>query len=118
MAIEQLAEFSRCHCGLVCAFLIPANLLATLQTLIFTGLGWENRPIILGSFIYSLLMISHVSTWLMVGVIQAPTFILFGLALLCAGVNTYAGIRSKRMYQGLRWAFAYVKAHFFQLQVS
>jgi hypothetical protein len=118
MAVEQLAEFSRCHCGLVCAFLIPAILLTTLQTLIFTGLGWNTWPIIFGSFVYSLLIILHVATWLVVGVIQVPTFILLGLALLCTAVNTYAGIRSKQMYHGLRWGFAYVRSSYSKLQVS
>ena len=32
-----LFEFSRSHCVEICAFLVPANLLATLRTLFLTG---------------------------------------------------------------------------------
>jgi hypothetical protein len=38
--INGIAEFSRGNCLTICAFLVPANVLATLQTLVFTGMRY------------------------------------------------------------------------------
>ena len=69
--IHSWFEFSRSHCTGICAFLVPANLLATLQTLIFVGMG---RPVVqvrlinAVAILYALLMVLHVATWFMIGV--------------------------------------------------
>ncbi len=88
-----LGEFSRSHCISICAFLVPANLLATSQTILFTIL--KRSPIQIfamtaSASIYALLMIFHVISWFIVGVVMAPTFILMFLGITCLAINVMA----------------------------
>lgn len=88
-----IGDFSRTHCLAICAVLVPANLLATLQTLIFVGLGRPCSTIcLITSFasLYATIMLLHVLTWFVVGVVMIPTFVLTGLACLCLGLNVWA----------------------------
>lgn len=92
-ALHSLSEFSRTHCIAICAFLVPANLLATSLTL---GLTVLRRPVVqvqravaLASC-FALVMVLHILSWLVVGVIMAPTFILFWLATTCLMINIWA----------------------------
>lgn len=88
-----IAEFSRTNCLAICAFLVPANLLATLQTMIFAGRQSDRRRVQLmvgcASF-YALVMVLHVYTWFSVGVVMAPTYILLSLGSVCLGINLCA----------------------------
>ncbi|MBW4656083.1 MAG: hypothetical protein KME20_24045 [Kaiparowitsia implicata GSE-PSE-MK54-09C] len=89
----SLFEFSRAHCIGICAFLVPANLLATLQTLIWVGLhrsASQIRLMVGVSGLYALVMLGHVATWFMIGVVAGPTFVLTGLALTCLSLNSWA----------------------------
>ncbi len=89
----SLFEFSRSHCVEICAFLVPANLLATLRTLILTGLRRPPGQIWAASTIaafFAGVMVLHVMTWFFVGVVMAPTFILLGLGSICLSVNLWA----------------------------
>lgn len=91
--LTAAADFSRQHCVGICAALVPANLLATLQTLIFAGLGrprWQRSSIAGMALVYATLMVLHVWSWFAIGVVMAPTFILLALALVCAGLNGWA----------------------------
>jgi len=95
--LNLLFEFSRSHCLAICAFLVPANMTATLQTMIFIGRrSPENTqtrgvaPIIFMSIVYALTMIFHVFTWFVVGMVMAPTFILLSLGIVCLGINVWA----------------------------
>jgi hypothetical protein len=89
-SVNVLFEFSRTHCVAICAALVPANLLATSQTMLFTGLG---RPIEQVRFmakvssLYAVLILLHVFTWLSIGVVMAPTYILTFLGCLCLVLN-------------------------------
>ncbi len=88
-----LFEFSRSHCVEICAFLVPANLLATLRTVILTGLRRPFAQIWVATTIatfFAGLMVLHVMTWFFVGVVMAPTFILLGLGSICLLVNLWA----------------------------
>ncbi|NEP09832.1 MAG: hypothetical protein F6K14_06335 [Symploca sp. SIO2C1] len=91
--LNTIFEFSRTNCVAICAFLVPANLLLTLQTLILT---WLRRPksqvltAVLVACIPAVLIIFHVFTWLMIGVVMAPTFILLCLGSICLGINFWA----------------------------
>ena len=92
-ALHSLSEFSRTHCIAICAFLVPANLLATLLTL---GLTILRRPSVqiqravgLASC-FALVMVLHVFTWLAIGVVMPPTYILFWLASTCLLINIWA----------------------------
>ena len=92
-AFNALFEFSRTHCIAICAFLVPANLLATLLTLGLTVLRRPavqiQRSVALASG-FALVMLLHILTWLVVGVVMPPTFILFWLASTCLLINIWA----------------------------
>jgi hypothetical protein len=87
---SSIGEFSRTHCIGMCAFLVPANLLVTTITLAIVWLKipqpklWQSVTI---ATILALVMISHVLTWFMVGVVAAPTYILLWLASTCLVLN-------------------------------
>lgn len=89
---NPLFEFSRTHCAGICAVLVPLNLLLTSQTLL---LAIFNRPkgqinAAAGVAIFSAIaMVLHVATWLAIGVVMAPTFILLALATLCLVENIW-----------------------------
>jgi phosphoglycerol transferase MdoB-like AlkP superfamily enzyme len=87
---NTLAEFSRHYCIAICAFLVPANLVATSLTASFTLLRrpatqvWQAAGI---ASIFALVMILHVFTWFMVGMVMAPTYILLCLGSICLCAN-------------------------------
>jgi hypothetical protein len=90
---NALFEFSRANCVTICAFLVPANLLLTLRTIVFTGLSRPQvqvRQAAVLACIPALVMVLHVWTWFMIGVVMAPTFILLWLASTCLGINFWA----------------------------
>ncbi|MFN7658093.1 MAG: hypothetical protein ACK5P3_08120, partial [Dolichospermum sp.] len=70
LELNTLAEFSRNNCIGICAFLVPANILTTLLTMILVFL---NRP--LGQVwistglacLFASIMVLHVYTWFMIG---------------------------------------------------
>ncbi|TAF04705.1 MAG: hypothetical protein EAZ77_15245 [Nostocales cyanobacterium] len=90
---HTLSEFSRANCSGICFLLIPANILATLLTIILTAL---NRPTVqiwqAAGFasIFASVMILHVYTWFIIGVVMLPTYILLGLAVTCLLTNLAA----------------------------
>lgn len=84
------SEFSRGYCVQICAFLVPANLLVTIQALVMMVI---DRPLrdrlvigLVGS-LYATLMVLHVATWFAVGVVMAPTYVLLSLAVVCLVMN-------------------------------
>ncbi len=87
---HTLAEFSRANCVSICAFLVPANLLATILTIILTVIHrpshqvWQSAGI---ASIFALIMVWHVYTWFEIGVVMLPTYILLCLAMTCLFVN-------------------------------
>jgi hypothetical protein len=87
---HNLAEFSRTNCVSICAFLVPANILTTLLTIILAALGrpihqvWQAAGI---ANIFAFVMIMHVYTWFIIGVVMAPTYILLSLAVTCFLTN-------------------------------
>jgi hypothetical protein len=88
--LHCLSEFSRSHCLTICAFLVPANLIATSQTILFTILRRSPVEIFSISTVaiaYAVTMILHVISWYIVGVVMAPTFILMFLGITCLVVN-------------------------------
>lgn len=99
---NHLCEFSRLNCAAICAFLVPANLAATLQTMILVGL---NRPLvqlvpaITMATMLAVVMIFHVFTWFMIGVVMLPTYILLTLGSVCLSINLWAIVNRKSMRQ-------------------
>lgn len=90
---NTLAEISRANCISICAVLVPANLIATLLAIIPIFLRyplikvWKAAGI--GS-ILAVLMICHVFTWFMIGIVMAPTYILLCLGSICLFTNIVA----------------------------
>ncbi len=102
-----VSDFSRQHCLGICAFLVPANLIAT-ATLLVLHFGdfrrlWQMAVSLLAAPL-ALVMILHVYTWFAVGVVAGPTFILLALACLCLGLNIWMGQRRRLPRPSLRMA--------------
>ncbi len=89
---SHLLEFSHSHCVAICAALVPANLLSTLCAIVLVGLKrpmnqvWQASGV--GS-VFALLMVLHVLTWFMVGVVMLPTFVLLLLGGVCLSMNLW-----------------------------
>ncbi|BAZ41366.1 hypothetical protein NIES4101_73320 [Calothrix sp. NIES-4101] len=85
-----LAEFSRTHCIGICAFLVPANLLTTLVTVVLAfqqrGRQQVQQAAAIASM-FAVVMILHVYTWFQVGIVMAATYILLSLAVSCLIAN-------------------------------
>jgi hypothetical protein len=100
--LNTLAEFSRGNCVSICAFLVPANLTATVFTMVFAALRrpshqvWKAAGI---ASIFAFVMILHVYTWFSIGVVMAPTYILLWLAITCLLTNLAAILFRKSSIQ-------------------
>ncbi|MCX7595090.1 MAG: hypothetical protein N2235_15290 [Fischerella sp.] len=87
---HTLAEFSRTNCISVCTFLVPANLLATLLTIIFAVVHRPPQQVwsaSLAACMLALVMVLHVYTWFTIGVVMVPTYVLLSLAITCLICN-------------------------------
>ena len=92
---EPIFEFSRHNCVAICSFLVPANLIPTIITLVLVAtegslskMRWS-RAI---ASIFAVTLFLHVSTWFIVGLVTPVTFILFGLGATCLLINLLAVI--------------------------
>ena len=89
---SNLLEFSHNHCVAICAFLVPANVLSTFCAIVLVGLKrpvtqvWQASGV--GS-VFALLMVLHVLTWFMIGVVMLPTFVLLALGGVCLSMNLW-----------------------------
>ncbi|OCQ91654.1 hypothetical protein BCD67_09100 [Oscillatoriales cyanobacterium USR001] len=103
--LNTVVDFSHRYCIEICAFLVPANLLVSLQTMIFAGIKRPRLEVNLtagvGS-IYALVMLFHVFTWLVIGVVMAPTYILLCLGSICLGINIWAMVHPASMTRLVR----------------
>lgn len=91
--MSELCNFSTAYCAAICAFLIPANLSATFWTLWLIGYDRPSHQIQQATtlaFLLATAMSLHVFSWIIIGVIMAPTYILLGLASVCLSLNTWA----------------------------
>jgi len=109
---NTVTEFSHTYCIAICAFLVPANLLTTLQTAILTGL---NRPrmqvwasVVVAS-LWATAMIFHVFTWFAIGVVMPPTYILLVMGITCLTINVWAIAHPASMMQLIRVAVSVVR---------
>ncbi|MDZ8052267.1 MAG: hypothetical protein RMX68_030025 [Aulosira sp. ZfuVER01] len=96
---HTLAEFSRTNCVSICTFLVPANLLATLLTIILTVLNRPSHKVWQAAgfaTIFALVMVMHVYSWFVVGVVMLPTYILLSLAITCLLTNLGAILWQRR----------------------
>ena len=112
---NTLTEFSHTYCIGICAFLVPANLLTTLQTAILTGL---NRPRIqvwasvAVASLWATAMIFHVFTWFAIGVVMPPTYILLAMGITCLAINIWAVGHPATMLQLIGVVVSAFRGHF------
>ncbi len=103
---HPLADFSRSHCLSICAFLVPANLLTSsviLGLVSWRGEGWLVRAAVGFSSVWASLMLLHVLSWFTIGVVQVPTFVLCGLAVVCLAINGWAIAQPAHLQRCLRY---------------
>ena len=111
---NALSEFSRTNCVAICAFLVPANLFFTIRTMVFTALyrpQVQVRQAAVLACVPALVMVLHVWTWLMIGVVMAPTYILFWLASTCLCLNFWAIAHPESMARLLKAVFLQLQKH-------
>jgi hypothetical protein len=116
--INYLAEFSRTNCVAICVFLVPANIVAT--NVVLMSLYWQRPsrqvlPLIVSAAILACALFLHVATWLMIGVVMPPTFILLALGLTCLMVNLKAGLDAAGLTKFLHWLVGLIRSRFFPL---
>jgi hypothetical protein len=92
LELNSIAEFSRCHCIGICAFLVPANLGLANATILLTA--FNRSPQLIAniawiSIVPALILLLHVATWWSIGVVMLPTFILPILAIICLATQAY-----------------------------
>ncbi|MEB3339374.1 hypothetical protein [Okeania sp.] len=97
---NNLIQFSHTYCIEICGLLVPMNVLASLQPIIFTVLHRPKKEINLMALVasfYALMIIFHVGSWFIVGVVRIQTFILLGFASCSLMTNIWAVIHGSSM---------------------
>jgi hypothetical protein len=95
---STINHLSRCHCVAICAVLVPTNLLLSSAVILLTGLARSPEAqaklsvktrlwLSIAGTCTAMLLIAHVASWWLVGVVAPATFILPSLGLLCMVVN-------------------------------
>jgi hypothetical protein len=105
LELNNIAEFSRCHCIGICAVLVPINLSLTIMTMLSTALDRSKAIVdttVALSILPALVLLLHVISWWAIGVVMLPTYILPVLAITCLMINTYAVIKPEQMRYLLR----------------
>lgn len=109
---NTVTQFSCTYCIGICAFLVPANLLATLRTGILTGLNRSRSQVLASAAVASLCataMILHVFAWFALGVVMAPTYILLLMGITCLTLNAWAIVHPSSLMQLIGIAVAVLK---------
>lgn len=99
---NSLLHFSHAYCVAICAALVPLNLLATILTLILTGLHRPTADIVKVSGVaiaFAGIMVLHVLTWFVIGVVMVPTYVLLTLGTVCFAVNAWAILHSSSLHR-------------------
>lgn len=105
---DQLCEFSRCHCIAICGGLVPFNLILSFLTLVYVvrqaspGLIQKNAIAVYGGVT---LMVLHVSTWFLVGVVMIPTFLLPAFGAVCVAINLWGTHSPDSLRRFLLWLY-------------
>ena len=110
--LNSLLVFSHTHCVAICAVLVPLNLLTTLLTLTLVGLHRPRLRVQQASSLAitgSLLMVLHVLTWLVVGVVRIQTFVLFSLGLSCLVLSMWALWHPRSLRRIIRFGVTWVR---------
>jgi hypothetical protein len=89
----NLLDFSHTYCVAICSVLVPLNLLTTVATIVLVSLNRSSKQIWQMAGLASglaVLMVLHVFTWFVVGVVMLETFVLLSLGSTCLGTNLWA----------------------------
>lgn len=103
---EQLCEFSRMNCVGICACLVPFNFLLSFMTLVCVARKVSPSLIqknAIAVYCGVTVMLLHVGTWLLVGVVMVPTFLLPMLGMVCIAINLWGTKAPGSMRRFLLW---------------
>lgn len=95
---NAIIEFSCNYCVAICAFLVPANLIATGATLLLLFFHKPKTQLRITTALASIAataLFLHITTWFLIGVITPVTFILLTLGSTCLAINCWAMIHPK-----------------------
>jgi hypothetical protein len=104
---SSVLAFSQTHCVTICAVLVPVNLLATMLTIAITGCDRPATQIWTScgfASLAALIMVLHVASWFVVGVVMIQTFVLLLLGGVCLAVNLWA----VQHPHSLRWVLSFL----------
>ena len=121
LELNSIAEFSRCHCIGICAFLVPTHLFLASTTMWMVALEGSTKKIYTSvslAIIAAIIMLLHVATWWIIGVVMLPTFILPTLAVTCLVINIYAVVDPQRMRKLLLAIFKFSLTKYQQIFVT
>jgi hypothetical protein len=116
--LNSIAEFSRCHCIGICAFLVPTNLCLASATMLLIALDRSPQliyAIVAVAIFPAIALFLHVATWWAIGVVMLPTFILPVLATTCLAIYAYAVVNRQHMKNLLMTILAFSIAKYQQL---
>jgi hypothetical protein len=116
--LNSIAEFSRCHCIGICAFLVPTNLCLASVTMLLIALDRSPQliyTIVAVAIFPAIALFLHVATWWAIGVVMLPTFILPVLATTCLAIYAYAVVNRQHMKSLLMTILAFSIAKYQQL---
>jgi uncharacterized membrane protein (GlpM family) len=116
--LNNIAEFSRCHCIGICALLVPVNLILSTTTSLLVGTHRSMQLIHATAAISiwpAIALFLHVATWWSIGVVMLPTFILPVLAIICLATQAYAVINPHQMRTSIWKLLAFVSNKYRQL---
>jgi hypothetical protein len=97
-----ILELSRTHCVSICGLLVPLGLLMTCGTLLQLGFRQPSWRIHLSAGLATgtaSLMVLHVYSWWMMGVVMGPTYVLSFLAGLFLSLNGWALVHRHSLLQ-------------------
>ena len=97
--VDSILNFSHTYCVAICAVLVPLNLLLTTGTIVLTALGkqtqvWKTAGL---ACLCAGIMVLHVLTWFLIGVVMAPTYVLLSLGTACLITNLWAVLSPQTM---------------------
>lgn len=100
LELNTIGEFSRCHCIGICAVLIPTSLSLASATILGTVTNRSIQLVRIAIFfgiITAILLLVHVATWLSIGVVMLPTFILPAIAISTLSIQIYALVNPQHL---------------------
>lgn len=100
LELNTIGEFSRCHCIGICAVLIPTSLCLASATILGTATNRSIRVVrttIFLGILTAILLLVHVVTWLSIGVVMLPTFILPVMAISTLSIQIYALVNPQHL---------------------